>query len=186
MGGLYYKKWDQDNSLVVVDLFGPGVDFGNFVFFNTENKSLFGEATHYFNDKWSGTAGARVFEEEKHDPFIQTVGDVVIDESDLESSEDDVLPKLALAYDANEHLKLYLIGAEGYRAGGVNPIASTNPDAPPTFDEDTQPQLRARPEVGHLDREGGLQRRPLPRRLGGHADQRHARQLGAGLHHQRR
>ena len=73
---LYYKKWDQDNTLVIENLPIPGlglVDFGNFIFFNTEDTSLFGEATHFFNDKWSGTAGARAFEEEKHDPFIQTI-----------------------------------------------------------------------------------------------------------------
>ena len=61
----------------------------------------------------------------------------MVDESDLESSESDVLPKLGLAYEASEHVKLYLNYAEGYRAGGVNPIVTVNPEAPPTFDEDT-------------------------------------------------
>ena len=42
-----------------------------------------------------------------------------------------MLPKLGLAFDASDHVKLYLNGAEGYRAGGVNPIISQNPAAPP-------------------------------------------------------
>jgi len=134
--GLYYKKWDQDNALVVADLFGPGFDFGNFIFFNTENESVFGEATRFFSDKWSGTVGARVFDEDKHDPFTQSVGPDS-ETTDLESSASGVLPKLALAYEASDHVKLYLIGAEGYRSGGVNPTAAANPGAPLTYDEDT-------------------------------------------------
>lgn len=135
--GLYYKKWDQDNALVVSDLGGPDVDFTNFVFFNTEDTSLFGEATRYFSDQWSGTIGARVFEEDKHDPFVQSFGDFVIVESDESSSASGLLPKLGVAYEASERVKLYLVGAEGYRSGGVNPIPSDDPAFDPTFDEDT-------------------------------------------------
>jgi outer membrane receptor protein involved in Fe transport len=140
VGGVYYKKYDEDNVLILQDLPIPGlgiVDFGNFIFFNTEDTSLFGEATRYFNDKWSGTLGVRAFESEKHDPFTQTLDGFPFDESDLSSDESDVLPKLGLAYDATDRLKLYAIASEGYRPGGVNPIITMNPDAPPTFEEDT-------------------------------------------------
>ncbi len=129
VAGLYYKKWDQDNALVLVDAVAPGIDFSNLVFFNTEDKSIFGEATRYFNDKWSGTLGARVFDEDKHDPFMVVVGGGigVVEESDLDSSASDVLPKLGLAYDASERVKLYFNYAEGYRPGGVNPIFVDDP-----------------------------------------------------------
>jgi outer membrane receptor protein involved in Fe transport len=140
VGGVYYKKWDQDNTLIIENLPIEGlglVEFGNFIFFNTEDTSLFGEATHYFNDKWSGTLGLRAFEEEKHDPFTQTIDGFPFDESDLSSDESDLLPKLGLAFDATERVKLYTIYAEGYRPGGVNPIITMNPDAPPTFEADT-------------------------------------------------
>lgn len=137
VAGTYYKKWDQDNSLIAPDIFGPGVDFANFVEFNTENLSLFGEVIKAFSPKWSGTLGARIFDEDRHDPFIQSIGGEIFDQSDLRSSESDILPKVGFAFDANDNLKVYFVGAEGYRSGGVNPIVSLNPDAPPTYEADT-------------------------------------------------
>ena len=41
------------------DLLGPGIDFGNFIFFNTENMSVFGEVTHFFNDTLERHGSAR-------------------------------------------------------------------------------------------------------------------------------
>ncbi len=139
VAGLYYKKWDQDNALVLVDAVAPGIDVSNLVFFNTEDKSIFGEVTRYFNDRWSGTLGARAFDENKHDPFMVVVGGGigVIEESDLDSSASDVLPKLGLAYDASDRMKLYFNYAEGYRPGGVNPIFVDDPAYSRSFDEDT-------------------------------------------------
>jgi outer membrane receptor protein involved in Fe transport len=61
----------------------------------------------------------------------------VVEESDLESSASDVLPKLGLAFDGSDHLKLYFNYAEGYRPGGVNPIFVPDPAYSRTFDEDT-------------------------------------------------
>ena len=139
MAGLYYKKWDQDNALVLVDAVAPGVDFGNFIFFNTENKSLFGEATRFFNDKWSGTLGARVFDEDKHDPFMpdgrrHRVVDEIRSGFVRVRRAAQARPRLR-RFGAREALPQLRRGLSAGRR--QSDLQSTNPDAPPTFDEDS-------------------------------------------------
>lgn len=139
--GAFYKKWDQDNRLFSdgFPLF-PGFQtrFDAVAQFDTEIRALFGEATYDFNERLSGTIGLRSFEQEQRDIAVTSLTDlgIVIDQSDLAETFSDVSPKLGLAYDVSDDSKLFFTIAKGYRAGGVNPLNVTNPEAPRGYDAD--------------------------------------------------
>lgn len=115
-----------------------------------DQTAIFGEAT-YAIDKWEITAGLRWFEIEQYQRILAggffnggpTGG------TGVTGKEDDLNPKLSLAYHVNDDIMVYGTASKGFRQGGVNsPIPAVLcaselirvgfPDgAPPTFDSDS-------------------------------------------------
>ena len=98
---------------------------------------VFGELTFKFTDKWSGTVGARWFDTEVSStvraagfvidvPLADDVGLETTPELAAEQSNDGVIYKAALEYQATDSVYFYATIAEGFRIGGANfPIPDT-------------------------------------------------------------
>jgi outer membrane receptor protein involved in Fe transport len=98
---------------------------------------VFGELTFEFTDKWSGTVGARWFDTKISStvraagfvigvPLADDVGLETTPELAAEKSNDGVIYKAALEYQATDDVYFYATIAEGFRLGGVNfPIPDT-------------------------------------------------------------
>jgi outer membrane receptor protein involved in Fe transport len=97
--------------------------------------AIYGEATYAFTDQWSITAGLRWYDTsfEFEVPYFDGIaarafGTELVPLS--ESTEDGVLPKIAISFAITDSINLYAQGAEGYRlgqinfgAGGIDPIS---------------------------------------------------------------
>lgn len=114
--------------------------------------AVFGEATYDLTDRLAVTGGLRYFNEDVEgdqsiavpDTALTSVGTtffqpIVADFPLLETSDDDVLWKVGLAYKAMDDMLLYAQAATGFRPGGVNPRANPTPgaDSPSFFSSDS-------------------------------------------------
>lgn len=154
--GLYYFNLDTDETETdvtegltdLLGLAGTPFDVGTDVIFlgdfrnKQETFAAFGEASIHPTDKLTATFGARWF---TNDLSSTEAGGGVVSESapfvlTRSASEDDVVFKFRLAYEANDGILLYALASQGFRAGGINslnPFAINDPDFPPSFESDS-------------------------------------------------
>ncbi len=132
----------EDNFVLLQQILGiPGPiediwPFGDLVFTSSRpsevnETGVFGELTYKFSDKWSGTVGARWFDTEvtfrerqaglaAGVPLADDMSLQTIPETGGNQSDDGVIFKAALEYQATDSVYFYATIAEGFRLGGAN------------------------------------------------------------------
>ncbi|QQD17266.1 TonB-dependent receptor [Spongiibacter nanhainus] len=99
---------------------------------SAESLALFGQATWYFNERWSAIIGLRLGQESK-DARRQVASygpgltGLVLSAEDvdrrLSRDENEVSPKLGLRYELNPAVSLYGSWTRGFKSGGFNAIS---------------------------------------------------------------
>ncbi len=123
--GAYYKDLDRATSLDLVGggaLFGLSGDYFNSAHFKIQEYAIYGEAYYNITDALKATVGLRQFWERVETPGLTTVGGTVLSQTDGTGNFDSNTPKFGLSYQLDPDILLFTNVAEGYRAGGVNPI----------------------------------------------------------------
>jgi len=142
--GAYYTDVD---SRSVTDAWIPGIEsavngivpgFGSMLFpgdvttlFDARQTAtewaLYGELGLALAKRWKLTAGGRFFDfSSDTDGTILSFG-TEIPVGPFDASEDGFMPKVSLAFDANESLLWYALASRGYRVGGANVTAALAP-----------------------------------------------------------
>lgn len=120
-------------------------DFYRFDYFqDTEATSLFGQMTWDISERWTLTPGVRINRETKKSTPTGTsvctnkqtapcVTSTVIGANDyapgeIERTENNVSPKVALTYYFTNDISVYTSWAKGFKSGGVNSISFTGED----------------------------------------------------------
>jgi outer membrane receptor protein involved in Fe transport len=125
VAGFYYKSLERPVGLDLVDggeLFGLPGDYVNQVDFKNSVYAVYGEGYYNFTPALKGTIGVRWSREDVGSPSITSIGELVLDSTNLSGTYQATTPKFGLAYQASSAVLLFANIAEGYRAGGVNPI----------------------------------------------------------------
>lgn len=147
--GAYYQDSEKDAHFPFIspgiNAFGASVgqpsqnpQFVDVVFvadlsFETTELAGFGELTYHITDAWQVTGGIRAFKTESlasnfaRYPFygLNMDGEPVVFEAEVT----DRVYKFNTSYDITPDTMVYLTYAEGFRRGGVNPLATTGPTA---------------------------------------------------------
>ena len=123
---------------------------------DTASYAFFGQASWFLNDRFSVIAGLRINYEDKQthaqgqacpDKLGPCITEILLasedyDYPDLERSETDISPKLALQYALTEDINIYTSYAKGYKSGGFNAISFTGEDL------EFEPELTDTYEIG--------------------------------------
>jgi outer membrane receptor protein involved in Fe transport len=131
VAGFYYKSLERPVGLDLVDggeLFGLPGDYVNQVDFKNSVYAVYGEGYYNFTAALKATLGVRWAREDVGSPSITSIGALVLDNTNLSGTYQATTPKFGLAYQASSAVLLFANIAEGYRAGGVNPIAPVPAD----------------------------------------------------------
>ena len=138
IAGFYYVDKDDGFEQWMVDELSFFVDFVNILgipvtderqlldlsgSFEETQTAFYGEIDYQFSDRWSGTAGIRLFDYDQTTTIVNNdinvlglgLADGVYDGSDSGSTT-----KFSLRYTVSDHVMLYATAAEGFRIGGVN------------------------------------------------------------------
>lgn len=124
--GLYYDRDDTEISL--------DIDYGAFLSktdrnFEGETYAVFANLTYPLTRQLNLVTGLR-YEEEKKD-FTDNLMQINMDDS-----WDQLTPKIALEYSFTPEFMTYVSASQGYRAGGFNTLAVSNPQYY-TYDSET-------------------------------------------------
>ncbi len=121
----YFLKWNQPFQSPNRD-----VDGIRGLFFRTDQEreetqlAFFGEVTFDFTDSFSGTVGARWFDEESKVKGVVGWGAALfgVNDTRTNSSEsfDDTIFKVNLTWNVSDQSLVYATWSEGYRPGGLN------------------------------------------------------------------
>ncbi len=143
--GIFYQDRESlfRNAFGVRDPDDPGVT--TFLLYSRENtrknklQAVFAETEYDLTERLTGIAGLRwsryeIKEEQwtlwsDFPPFGPPIYEPVF-RGDLDSSEDNLTPKLSLSYELSDDAKAYVLYSEGFRSGGPNPPGG-NQDVPP-------------------------------------------------------
>jgi iron complex outermembrane recepter protein len=131
VAGVYFKDLERPVSLDLVDggeLFGLPGDYLNVAAFDDRTYAAYGEAYYNITSQFKATVGLRWAHDQVGGPSSTSIGSVVLDNTDLSGSYQATTPKFGLSYQATPTLLVFADAAEGYRAGGINPI----PPIPPS------------------------------------------------------
>lgn len=114
IAGAYYSENEDDLTLNVRTIWDPTGFFPGPQYIDTKTHSVFLNATHPLNDKWTINGGIRYDEEEKDFNFVNA-------NLKLNDKWSNISPKLSLQYAINEDSMVYTTVAKGYMSGGFNP-----------------------------------------------------------------
>ena len=128
----YFQQWYQPGmspTLQVTSSPSLGTTLPN-LFFRTdqlredEQKAAFGELTFDFTDSFSGTLGARFFDETHQLAGVVGWGPGIFEDRetpvDSKVGNDDSVFKANLTWRVNDDAMVYVTWSEGYRPGGLN------------------------------------------------------------------
>ncbi|MCP3914986.1 MAG: TonB-dependent receptor [bacterium] len=106
---------------------GIATDSGDF---DDEAIAAFGEVTVEFAENWEVSIGGRFDHESKEADLDQLFEGAVTTTSTEEGDEDydEFVPRLSVAYDANENTRFYGLAAKGFKAGGFNAFDPADAD----------------------------------------------------------
>jgi iron complex outermembrane receptor protein len=132
VAGFYYKDLERPVALDLVDggaLFGLPGDYLNVAAFDDRTYAGYGEAYYNITAQLKATVGVRWAHDQVGGPSSTSVGTVSIDNTDLSGSYQATTPKFGLSYQVAPTLLVFTDAAEGYRAGGINPLPPVPPNA---------------------------------------------------------
>lgn len=137
IAGVYYNENDSDwrQPLYTIDPALLTAEFDDYYASNgaeqgmlneghqtveNEQIAVFGEATYALNERWSGTIGARWYDVEQTfvAGFRGGLSGGFSENPPVDSQEDDVNPKLLVAYTPTDDLLFSVQASEGFRLGG--------------------------------------------------------------------
>lgn len=99
----------------------------------TKGKAIFAEGTYAFSDKWELTAGIRSYEDDRETDYVTALFG---NPSSLQKKidNDSTAARVVLKYNFNDNVMAYLSGAEGFRSGGTQFVATALLGIPEVFD----------------------------------------------------
>jgi len=129
----FKRWWDAATGLPAIVTGDKDFDYSRDE--NFKDRSVFGELTFKFTDRWQATAGFRYYDHEfTNDSFMDLplyAGAFTPTNSSFDTSDDGVLWKGNLSYRFGVRNLVYATVSEGYRRGGSNAVPTSG-----TFAED--------------------------------------------------
>ncbi|MCH7820769.1 MAG: TonB-dependent receptor [Proteobacteria bacterium] len=138
--------WEAQTQYGFSPGFAPNAEWGweSISRVEWQNSAVFGEVTWDISDQWTATVGGRYFDRTMESDYIVENPNTIISTPDFiaqggpsiqKGGSSDFVPKISLAYNADDDKMYYALYSEGFRPGGVN-RGRGNPILPKVFDAD--------------------------------------------------